>query len=127
GFWAPEGLNKTVFTESALITFGGSGQHMFTGQYFKIIGAFDPAYTSGGDRAALRFAKLGEIEGRPGLMGIELLPPIIIPINAESSNPAHFQLAEQLRRECEKIKIGGFEMSCLPQHLGVDDTGSGGI
>src|SRR5439155_9862529 len=62
GFFPPEGLVKTVFSESALIVFDGFGKHRFTGESFQIIGAFDPAYTSDGDRAALRFAKLGLIE-----------------------------------------------------------------
>lgn len=124
GFWAPEGLEKTVFTESALITFGGGGRHRFTGSSFQIIGAFDPAW-GGGDRAALRFAKLGEI--RPGVWGMELMAPLIIPINAESTNPVHYQLAEQVRRQCERVWVGEVEGQCPPQNLGVDDSGEGGL
>jgi len=125
GFWAPDNLEKTVFTESALVTFEGSGKHRFSGDNFQIIGAFDPAYTSGGDRAALRFAKLGEIEGEK--WGIELMPPIIIPINAASTNPAHYQLAEQVRRQCERVQVGEHRLVCPPQNLGVDDSGEGGL
>ena len=124
GFWAPEGLVKTVFTESALLTFDGAGKHKFTGEHFQIVGAFDPAW-GGGDRAALRFAKLGELVG--GGWGIELMPPIIIPINAESTNPVHYQLAEQVRRQCERVLVGQYEMHCPPQNLGVDDSGEGGL
>ncbi len=124
GFWAPEGLVKTVFTESALMTFDGAGKHKFTGEHFQIVGAFDPAW-GGGDRPALRFAKLGELVG--GGWGIELMKPIIIPINAESTNPVHYQLAEQVRRQCERVLVGEHEMSCPPQNLGVDDSGEGGL
>lgn len=124
GFWAPEGLVKTVFTESALFTFEGSGRHQFTGANFQIIGAFDPAW-GGGDRAALRFAKMGELAC--GQLGIELMPPIIIPIDAGSTNPVHYQLAEQVRRQCERVLVEEHEMECPPQNLGVDDSGEGGL
>lgn len=124
GFWAPEGLVKTVFSESGLMTFDGWGKHKFTGEAFQIVGSFDPAW-GGGDRAALRFAKLGLLEN--GRQAIELMPPIIIPINAESTNPVHYQLAEQVRRQCERVMVGEQEMSCPPQNLAVDDSGEGGL
>ncbi len=123
GFWPAEGLIKTVFTESALLTFDGYGHHKFTGENFTIIGAFDPAY--GGDRAALRFAHMGEIEG--GVWGMQLMTPIIVPVDAQSTNPIHYQLAEQVRRECERIVIGDHRYHCPPENLGVDDTGEGGF
>jgi hypothetical protein len=133
GFWAPEGLVKTVFTESAIVKFNGFGKHQFDGNSFQIIGAFDPAY--GGDRACLRFAKLGTLTVETDPMnpmsstwGIELLPPIILPINPHSKNPVHYQLAEQLRRECEKVTTApGIYDSCPPENLGVDDSGEGGL
>lgn len=126
GFWPPEGLVKTVFTESALVTFGGYDKHIFTGDKFQIIASFDPAY--GGDRACLRFAKLGEVSIEGELTwGIEVMPPIIIPIDASSTNPAHYQLSEQVRRQCEKVLIGNHEWHCPPENLGVDDTGEGGL
>ena len=123
GFWPPEGLSKTVFSESALVKNDAFGKHKFTGRNFSIIGFFDPAF-GGGDRPALRFAKMGEIEGNK--MGIEAFPAKIIPINATSTNPVHFQLAEQVRRECDSFKVNGVEYSCPPDNLGVDATGEGG-
>jgi hypothetical protein len=123
GFWPPEGLVKTVFTESALVKFGGFNKHQFTGRNFQIIGTFDPSF-GGGDRPALRFAKLGEIVG--GGWGIESQPAIIVPINAKSTNPVHFQLAEQVRRECETVTINGQTYSCPPENLAIDATGEGG-
>lgn len=121
GFPPPEGLTKTVFTESALLKYDGYGHHTFTGRNFHIIGAFDPAF-GGGDKPALRFAKLGEITN--GNWGIEVMAPIVIPINVDSTNPVHFQLAEQLRRECESINNGAY--SCPPENLAIDATGEGG-
>jgi hypothetical protein len=123
GFWSPEGTAKTVFTEAALITFDGYGKHKFTGQQFTVLGAMDPAV--GGDRAVLGFARMGEIEN--GMMGIQVMPPIVLPIDANSTNPVHYQLAEQIQRECARIVFGDTETSCLPENLGVDDTGEGGL
>ena len=123
GFPPPEGLNKTVFSESALSKNSAFGKHVFTGKNFHVIGAFDPAF-GGGDRPALRFAKLGLVEGEK--WGIEVGPPIILPINPTSTNPVHFQLTEALRRQSEKIAWGDVVYSCLPENLGVDATGEGG-
>jgi len=123
GFPPPEGLTKTVFTESALVAKDAFGSHKFTGRDFRILGAFDPAF-GGGDRPVLRFAKMGEIVG--GETGIEWQPPIIIPIDATSKNPVHFQLADKVRRHCERFKIGTEDYSCLPENLGIDASGEGG-
>lgn len=123
GFPPPEGLNKTVFSESALIVNDAFGKFTFTGKNFHIIGAFDPAF-GGGDRPALRFAKLGLIDADK--WGIEVAKPIVLPINPHSTNPVHFQLTEALRRQCEKIQWGEVVYSCPPENLGVDATGEGG-
>lgn len=124
GFPPPDGLTKTVFSETALVANDGFGKHLFTGNNFKIIGAFDPAY-GGGDRPILRFAKLGEVEG--GKMGIESFPPIQLPIDMASKNPINFQLAEQLKRQCESFSSNGVSYHCLPENLAIDDTGPGGL
>lgn len=123
GFWPPEGLVKTIFSETAIVKHNGAGKHVFTGARFEIIGAFDPARI-GGDRRALRFAALGEIEG--GGWGIEWMPPIIVPVSAKSNNPIDYQLVEQVRRECEKVTWrGNSSYSCPPESLGIDATGGG--
>lgn len=123
GFPPPEGLTKTVFTYSALEKYDAYGHHLFTGRHFHIIGAFDPA--RGGDRAALRFARLGELTS--GKWGIQAEPAKIIPIDSNSSNPIDYQLVEQVRRECERVIINGEEYSCPPENLIIDDTGDGGL
>lgn len=122
GFWPPEGLSKTVFSESDLRTNNAYGKHKFTGRNFTIIGAFDHA-RDGGDRPCLRFAKLGEIEG--GKWGIEAMPPIVVPLDATSSLPIDFQLAHQIRRQCQKFTHEGNDYECLPENFGTDATGGG--
>jgi len=122
GFPPPDGLSKTVFSESAIINNGGFGTFTFTGKDFVILGFFDHA-RNGGDRPALRFAKYGEVTG--GVMAIEWLKPIIVGIDAAKNTPIDFQLMEHVRRQCESIRIGGIEHHCRPEHFGVDGTGAG--
>lgn len=116
GFWAPEGLTKTVFSESAIIKHEGRSQFIFTGKTVFTIAFCDPAF-GGGDRPVLRFAKVGDIEG--GRIVIQLGRTVILPLDANSTNPIHYQLAEQIVRECEKEK-------CEPQNFGLDASGEGG-
>jgi hypothetical protein len=122
GFPPPDGLSKTVFTESAILSNNGFGHFTFTGKDFQIIGAFDHA-RNGGDRPVLRFAKIGEIEG--GKWGMEWMKPIVIGVNADSKTPIDYQLADSVRSRCESFKIGEVEYSCPPENLGVDGTGAG--
>lgn len=122
GFPPPEGLTKTVFTESALERNKGYIPHIFTGKNFTIIGAFDHA-RDGGDRPALRFAKLGEIDG--GKWGIEVMPPAIIPTSAIAKDPIDYQLSKKVQKQCESFEYKGQTYSCPPENLGVDATGAG--
>jgi hypothetical protein len=122
GFWAPEGMTKSIFSETALIKHTAFGKHVFSGKRFQIIGALDPARI-GGDRRALRFAALGELQS--GKWGIEMMPPIIIPVNASSTNPIDYQIVEQVQRECENVVWRGENYSCPPENLGIDATGGG--
>lgn len=121
GFPPPDGLTKTVFTESAFMVNDGFGKHLFTGNNFRIIGAFDAS--RGGDRPVLRFAKMGEIA--EGKMGIELFPPIVIPVDAKSKNPISYQLTEQVRKQCESFTVGQYKYTCSPDNLAVDASGDG--
>jgi len=122
GFPPPDGLSKNIFTETSLVANDGMGTHKFTGRDFEIIGAFDHA-RDGGDDPTLRFAKVGEIDGNK--LGIQLFPPRVIPINAASKNPIDFQIAEQVRRECENFTVDGIRYACRPSNLAIDAGGDG--
>ena len=125
GFWPPEGLVKTVFTESMLLKFDGYGKLKFQNGAFSIITTLDQAQ-GGGDIPCLRHAKFGTLED--GGMGIEVLPPITLAIIAnDKTNPSRYQLAKQLRERCENIEIDGRKMSCPPESIGIDDTADGGL
>jgi hypothetical protein len=123
GFPAPEGLVKTVFTETTLEKFGGYEKHQFTGSNFTIIGVIDPAYT--GDRPTLRFGALGEISG--GKIGLEWCDPIILAIDAKSKEPPRYQLLERIRAHCKSVEYRGQRYECLPDNFGLDVTGDAGL
>lgn len=114
GFWAPEGIELTVFSESLLVQHHAYDHWTFLGET-TIVGGFDPAYTSGGDEAIFSPARIGMTASG---MAIEFLPNIPIPLSATSSNPITYQLAEGLRSAAEKV-------GCEPRHLVVDGSATG--
>lgn len=116
GFWPPDGLTRTIFTESLLITMDGFGKHVFSGQGKKKLAGLDPAF-GGGDRIILRFGSLGRTEA--GKMGLQVEESINLKINAHSTNPVHFQLAEQVMAECQARGV-------TQSYFGLDSTGEGG-
>lgn len=122
GFPPPEGICKTVFSESAIAAQNGFSTFEFSGESFQIIGGFDHA-RNGGDRPALRFAKLGLLSS--GKMGIEWMSPIVLTVNAASSVPIDFQLAEQVRLHCEHFVYKDTDYHCPFENLAVDATGEG--
>lgn len=122
GFPPPEGICKTVFSESAIEAQNAFGWFDFSGDSFQIVGGFDHA-RNGGDRPALRFAKVGLLQD--GKMGVEWMPAIILHINAASKVPIDFQLAEQVRLHCEHFVFKDTDYSCPFENLAIDATGEG--
>lgn len=122
GFPPPEGICKTVFSESSIAAQHGFDSFEFSGENFQIIGGFDHA-RNGGDRPALRFAKMGLLAN--GKMAIELMRPICLTINAASTVPIDFQLAEQVRLHCEHFVYKDTDYHCPFENLAVDATGEG--
>jgi len=122
GFPPPEGICKTVFSESAIAAQNAFGTFEFSGESFEIVGGFDHA-RNGGDRPALRFAKLGILTD--GRRAMEWMPPIILSVNANSTVPIDFQLAEQVRLHCEHFVFKQIDYHCPFENLAVDATGEG--
>jgi hypothetical protein len=114
GFWPPEGVCRTVLSETMCHKYCVGGSHTYISKS-EIIAGLDPAF--GGDRCVLRFATYGDLES--GLMGIEFTDIVHIQINATSDEPVHFQIANQVRAACE-------DRGCRPERLAVDATGEGG-
>tara|TARA_Y100000310_G_scaffold215490_1_gene216435 strand:- start:249 stop:1673 length:1425 start_codon:yes stop_codon:yes gene_type:complete len=115
GFWAPEGVVKTVLSETMCEKYNvRSPNHVFKSTS-TVIAGLDPAF--GGDRCVLQFAKYGDLEN--GLNGIELGETLIVPINPAVEEPVHFQIAQYVRDACE-------QRECEPRNLAIDATGEGG-
>jgi len=115
GYWAPEGVVKTVLSETMCEKYNvRTPNHAFENES-RVIAGLDPAF--GGDRCVLMFANFGNLES--GLMGIEFTETIVIPINPGLEEPIHFQIANQVKQAC-------LHRGCDPRNLAVDSTGEGG-
>lgn len=115
GMWAPEGVCKTVLSESLVEKYRAMTPAPFV-RSSKMIAGLDPAF-GGGDRCVLQLGRYGDFES--GKLGIVLDSNRIIDIDAQSSDPVHFQIADQVRRICEEHKV-------RPENLAIDATGEGG-
>lgn len=115
GMWSPEGVVKTVLSETMCHKYSVmAGSHVFV-KNFEMIAGLDPAF--GGDRCVIKFAKYGDLES--GAMGIEFTETVTIKLNASSSEPIHFQIARQVRDHCTSRGV-------RPENLSIDATGEGG-
>ena len=115
GMWSPEGVCKTVLSESLVEKY----KVMFPAVFVKkshMMAGLDPAF-NGGDRCVIQLGRYGDFDN--GKMGISLERNEIIEIDAQSSEPVHFQIANRVRAICEENKV-------KPQHLAIDATGEGG-
>lgn len=126
GFWAPDGISNTVLTQSAISMHKADGKHLFTGRWFMILGAMDPAF-GGADRAILRFGKLGEIA--KDVWGLQAFRPIEIRLSATLSGeyPISYQIKDQLVQHCNKVIMDGAKFICLPENVGIDDSSRAGV
>jgi len=132
GFVPPEGLTKSVLSESMIMKFQARDKAVWVSDY--TIGAgLDPAF-EGGDRCILRFGKCGMIETEDkvdhtlnGIINpkkitktvISLSDRIQIKIDVTSKEPIHYQIARKVKDECN---ARGVE----PRYFALDSTGEGG-
>lgn len=125
GFWAPDGVENTVLTETMAVKFdirlpigiGSDGKPDPRLQWRRMptpTGSLDPAF--GGDRCILRFGRYGPC--RDGRTRIEFTEVVPISIHADSTEPIDYQIARQVKEAC---KLRGVQ----PQHFGLDATGAG--
>ncbi len=125
GFPPPEGLTKTVFTETGLLQHDGFGTHRWQHPSLtNIIGSLDPAF-GGNDNPVLTFAQMGITE-KGEQWGIQAFPPVRIKLDVFRKETVHFQLADEVIRLCEQFEHNGVPYSCPLENLAVDATGEGG-
>ena len=115
GMWAPDGVCKTVLSESLVQKYRALEPASFVKTSIPVAG-LDPAF-NGGARCMLQLARYGDFEN--GKMGVLLGDSKEIKINANDPEPVHFQIAKEVSRICKEAKV-------QPQHLAVDATGEGG-
>jgi len=115
GMWAPDGMVKTVLSESLIDKHDLRKQIIFRNASTKIA-SLDPAFM-GGDRCILRFGRLGI--NLAGIMTLSSDEIIHISPNAMSQEPVHYQIANSVIEHCQKRGI-------RPEHFALDSSGEGG-
>jgi len=117
GFWPPDGLVRTVFTEGELVRQRTAKKWVWQGGDIRVAAGFDPSF-GGGDRAVLRFVQWGTVEG--GMEGVELGDLIHVDVDARAGEPPNFQMAKRVRQECERRGV-------THDRLAVDASGGGRV
>ena len=114
GFWSPDGMVKTVLSESLIETHTPTKNLVFTTNV-QIVAALDPAF-GGGDRCILRFAKVGTANDKLSILFQDI---IHISVNAQLTEPVHYQIANRVKEECNKRGVP-------PDKFALDSSGEGG-
>ena len=108
--------DETVYTMPEIMRSGAMDQGGVTEG--TLIAGLDPSFSSGGDGTVLSIGRIGY--DSTGQYSLELLEQInIVADSTDQVNPLNLQIADKVKRECEKRKI-------TPENLAVDATGAGG-
>ena len=117
GFWAPQGITKTVLSPVDAKRFRAEESVIWVGQ-FAVGATLDPAY-EGDDRCVLRqhFCGLADVDG------VEMViichgEIVIIKLNVKSGEPIHYQIAQQTVENCERWGV-------TPNLFAIDSTAEG--
>lgn len=115
GFWAPEGITKTVLSETMISQFRAKDKAVWVGG-FTLAAGLDPSF-EGRDRCVLKIVKFGEIDG--GKHAIEFYKTHIIKLRTTDAKDLHYQIVKQVKEICEGEGVE-------PKLFGLDSTGEGG-
>lgn len=114
GFWAPEGIQKTVLS-MPMVTRSNAMDGCYFDQEAVGVAGLDPAF-EGEDRCVLRFARCGKVNGKVTLLFFDR---VFITPRIKADDPIHYQIVRQVKDAC---KQRGVE----PYYFGLDSTGEGG-
>jgi hypothetical protein len=119
GFPPPMGLESTLLDDAIVVTFHCKDKAIWT-HGFRQCASLDPAF-EGGDKKKLTFIKYGETENDEGVKRwvIEFGDVIVVPIDAESTRPLHYQIVDFCKVECQKRHVG-------PRDFALYASGEGG-
>lgn len=113
GFWPPDGLQTTVFTEALVLSHDGMGRFDWI-DIPQPVAALDTAF--GGDDCVYTPGLLGLVRGPK--LALQLLTPVLVPFNPDSSDSIDFQIAQWFIARCKRDKVE-------PQMAGLDSSGTG--
>ena len=113
GFWSPDGMVKTVLSESLIETHTPTRKLTFTTNV-QVVAGLDPGF--GGDRCVLRFAKVGTANDKVSILFQDIVQ---ISPNAQLTEPVHYQIANRVKEECSKRGVS-------PDRFALDSSGEGG-
>lgn len=113
GFWPPEGTSNTVFNDTMIEKYDGTGN--FTFMHMRIpCASLDPAF--GGDNCVLQRGSLGDLQD--GSRGLQLEEKSYIRFDPNSPDEADYQIARQVISKCK-------EWGVEPRWFGMDTSGPG--
>lgn len=113
GFYPPEGVCHTVFSETMVDMYDGRGRLEFK-EVPEVYAALDPAF--GGNECVLQFGLVGMIEGNQ--VGIQLTEWMDLETKISADKTIDLQIAERVKDECTMRGV-------KPGNFGMDTTGSG--
>lgn len=122
GFWPPDGVVRTIFSETMVEMYDGRGKLIFLNQALPIA-SLDPGF--GGDNCVLKFGLMGDVTARAIVgasniprFGVQITETIHINPIPNSEETFDLQIARRVMMECKKRGIP-------PNRFGLDTTGPG--
>jgi hypothetical protein len=113
GFWPPDGLQTTVFTEALVVSNDGMGKCVWIDRP-NACASLDTAF--GGDDCIYTPGLLGLVRGPK--LALQLGEPVLVPFDPESEESIDFQIARWFIARCLKEGVS-------PEMAGLDSTGIG--
>lgn len=114
GFWAPEGLQKTVLSMPMIVRGAAMQDCVFDTGYFSVA-SLDPAF-EGGDRCTFRSGKCGRVNGKMTLLlgNVEF-----VKTKNKPDDPTHYQIMRWVKERCLQLGVE-------PYYFAMDASGEGG-
>lgn len=114
GFIPPEGLLRTIFSESFFIKHKMMELVDWRDGWIMVAG-LDPSFSSGGDKCMLSFAKVGA--DKEGTQKIAFVETISVPMDLKGDEPLSYSTARQVKELCSARGVD-------PTNFGVDTSGT---
>lgn len=120
GFWCPTGSVNSIYRELEIEQFGNNPKDpVYWTQDPVTVGAFDPSFTSGGDRSVLIIGKYGMAQSGRLTLRFDRHELILEDVT-DKTEPRDFQVARKLIAACTAAGI-------KPEHFAMDATGAGSV